>query len=815
MSRQKRQRPAAKSKPIAEGKAAAPVRSRRLLYTVLVATALIAIAADLWWMLRSDKPTEATVTPAPVVTTASYAGNEACTGCHADAYAAWKDSQHARAMQHATDETVLGDFDNAKFRYAGVITTFFRRDDGFYVRTDGADGQLADFRVEYTFGVEPLQQYLIAFPDGRLQALSISWDSRPKAHGGQRWFHLYPDDNVDHRDELHWTRRSQNWNFMCADCHSTEVRKQYDPATDTFDTTWTDITVGCEACHGPSSAHIEWAMTKSTDSHKGLAVALDERASARWIVDAATGKPARSQPREHDTEIEICAQCHSRRSQIAEGYRAGLPFMDFYRPALLSPGLYHADGQQRDEVYKWGSFLQSRMYHAGVTCSDCHEPHTQELRAPGNAMCGTCHVASKYDTQAHHHHPVGAIAAQDAVTNDVAGTIGAGNQCVECHMPATTYMVVDPRRDHSMRVPRPDLTVTEGTPNACNGCHSAKDAQWAANAIEQWYGHQPQGFQRYTEAFTYAERSSAEAASSLARIARDQSSPAIARATALEFLADYPSPRSVDAARKGLLDPDAMVRRASVHALSQLPPAQRLTVLAPILDDPVRTVRMEATSALVDTMGAATVRQRNAFDRGAAEYESAQKYNADRPEARASLGNFYARQGRFDEAQAELQSALDLDPAFIPAYVNLADLHRARGLDAAAETVLRDGLQNIPNDASLHHALGLTLVRLDRSEEALAELKRATTLLPDNARFAYVYAIGLNSAGKTRASLAEVDRALEYHPDNRDLLMVAAVFRRDRGDRTGARRYAERLSQRYPDDANAARLARDLNATGK
>jgi len=366
-----------------------------------------------------------------------------------------------------------------------------------------------------------------------------------------------------------------------------------------------------------------------------------------------------------------------------------------------------------------------------------------------------------------------------------------------------------------MRVPRPDLTVTASTPNACNSCHSAEDAQWAANAIEQWYGHQPQGFQRYTEAFTYAERGAAEAASSLARIARNQSSPAIARATALEFLADYPSPRSIDAARKGLLDPDALVRRASVHALSQLPPAQRLTVLAPILDDPVRTVRMEATSALADTIGEATVRQRNAFNRGAAEYESAQKYNADRPEARASLGNFYARLGRFDEAHAELQSALDLDPAFVPAYVNLADLYRARGRDAAAETVLRDGLQNIPNDAALHHALGLTLVRLDRSTEALAQLRRAATLLPENARFAYVYAVGLNSTGKTKASLTEVDRALKHHPDNRDLLMVAAVFRRDSGDISGARRYAQHLSQRYPEDSNAAKLANDLSNAGR
>jgi tetratricopeptide (TPR) repeat protein len=794
------------------------VRSRRLLYAIVVPAILIAIVADVWWMLRPDKPPKSAEDSPPAVTTASYVGNDACAGCHAQAYAAWKDSQHALAMQHASDESVLADFENAKFRYAGTTTTFFRRDGKYFVRTDGTDGKLADFEIEYTYGVEPLQQYLIAFSDGRLQALSIAWDSRPKAQGGQRWFHLYPDDNVDYRDELHWTRRSQNWNFMCADCHSTEVRKQYDAATNTFDTTWTDISVGCEACHGPSSAHLEWAETKSTDTHKGLAVALDERASARWITDAATGKPARSHPRKQDTEIEVCAQCHARRSQIAEGYRAGLPFMDFYRPALLSPGLYHTDGQQRDEVYTWGSFLQSRMYHAGVTCSDCHEPHTQKLRATGNAVCSTCHLASKYDDPAHHHHPLNGPDSQAVGTNGVvtngAEKGGAGNQCVECHMPATTYMVVDPRRDHSLRVPRPDLTITQGTPNACNGCHSEKDAQWAANVIEQWYGHHAQGFQRYSEAFAYAASDAAEAAPSLARIARDPSNPAIARASALEALARYPSPRSIDAARKGLIDGDALVRRASIAALAPLPPEQRLKLLAPLLDDPVRTVRMEATSVLADSMGGATMRQLAAFKHGAVEYESAQRFNADRPEARASLGNFYARQGRFDEAHAQLQSTLDLDPEFVPAYVNLADLLRTRGRDAAAGNVLRIGIQKVPDAAALHHALGLTLVRLDRSSAGLAELKRAAKLLPADARFAYVYAVGLSSAGKTQAALAEIDRALKHHPDDRDLLLTAAIFRRDNGDIDGARRYAERLSQRYPNDSNAAQLARELGATG-
>lgn len=802
MSRHKRRPPSPAPEKLAGQKPAA-MKSRR--WYLLAAVIIVIAAVGAWWTLRpaglpaaapprAAAPAGRPASSPPPAVTASFVGSEACAGCHDKAYAAWKDSHHARAMQQATRDTVLGNFAHATFRYAGVESTFFQRDGKYFVSTDGADGKLKDFEIKFTFGVDPLQQYLIEFPDGRIQALSIAWDSRPVAQGGQRWFHLYPNDKVDSRDELHWTRYSQNWNFMCADCHSTDVRKNYDAANNTFHTTYKEISVGCEACHGPGSAHLEWARTKPKDATQGLTVDLTERKGAHWTIDAASGKPVRSSPRATDTEIQVCAQCHSRRSQIADGYRAGLPYLDFYRPALLSQGLYFVDGQQRDEVYVWGSFLQSRMYHAGVTCSDCHEPHSHKLRAAGNAICSTCHLAANYDTPAHHHH---------------AGT-GPGTRCVDCHMPERTYMVVNPRRDHSMRIPRPDLTVKLGVPDACRGCHAQTDAKWAAEKVEQWYGHRPEGFQRYAEAFSYAEQGAAQGAASLATLAREPVNPAIARATALEDLARYPSRATADAAQASLADPDALVRRASVGTLTMLPPAERLPLLAPLLEDPVRIVRMEAASTLADAMAGGSASQRAAFDRAAAEYESAQKYNADRPESRAALGNFYARQGRIEDAEAELRAALALDPNFAPAYVNLADLLRAQHHDAQAEQVLRDGLRQAPGAAALHYALGLTLVRLGHNADALAELQRAAKLAPDDARFAYVYAVGLNGAGKTAAALAEIDRALAREPDNRDLLNAAITFRRDSGDLAGARRYAQRMLERYPDDPDAAGLMREL-----
>jgi tetratricopeptide (TPR) repeat protein len=792
MSRGK-SRPPPRSQPVLPAvQAPTPPRLRRRYALAVAAVVLATTAGVCWWALPPAR-IPATPTP-PAVAAVRFVGSEACAVCHSTIYAAWKNSHHAHAMQEATAKTVLGNFADQTFRYAGVESTFFQRNDKYFVRTDGPDGKRSDFELSYTFGIAPLQQYLIALSRGRYQALSIAWDSRPSKHGGQRWFHLYPRDKVDHRDELHWTQRMQNWNFMCADCHSTEVKKNYEETSDTYRTTWKEISVGCEACHGPGSNHLDWSRKKTADAAKGLTVALAERAGVHWTIDATSGNATRSRPRGPDTEIEVCAQCHSRRGQIAEGYRAGLPFQDFYRPALLSPGLYYPDGQQRDEVYIWGSFMQSRMYHAGVTCSDCHDPHAEKVRAEGNALCAHCHLASKYDAPTHHHHPSGST----------------GARCAECHMPARTYMVVDPRRDHSLRIPRPDLTVTLGTPNACNGCHQDRDAKWAAATVEQWYGHQPQGFQQYAEALASAEQGAADAGPRLVRLAGDHSQPAIARASALEALAAYPAAATLEVARSGLTDHDALIRRASVGTLSMLPPPQRLPLLAPLLDDPIRTVRMESALELADAMVGADATQRAAFERAASEYEAALQFTSDRPDARAALGSFYMRQGRFDDSLVQFRSALALDPKFVPAYINLANVLRIQGRDVDGEQALREGLRLAPAAPALHHALGLTLVRVGRKTDALAELGRAAKLAPSDAPFAYVYAVALNSAGERAAALSEVNRALVLRPDDHDLLIAAVTFRRDSGDLAGARQSALRLVERYPDDPDAVQLKREL-----
>lgn len=728
--------------------------------------------------------------------TPAHVGSQACADCHGEQFQAWQGSQHAHAMQHATSDTVLGDFDDATLDYAGTESRFFRRDGRFFVRTDGADGQLAEFEIRYTFGVEPLQQYLVEFPDGRLQALSIAWDSRPTDAGGQRWFHLYPDEQVDHRDELHWTRPAQNWNHMCADCHSTALRKGYDAQSDTFATRWAEMNVGCEACHGPGSRHLEWARGAGEIPHKGLTLLLDERRGSGWrrAVEQLTAHrdPPQQKP---NKEQEVCAQCHSRRSQIAEGFHPGKRLLDHYSPALLEPGLYHVDGQQREEVFVSGSFEQSRMHAAGVTCSDCHEPHGQKLRVQGNALCAQCHAPEHYDAPAHHFHPAAS----------------PGAQCVSCHMPQTTYMVVDPRRDHSLRIPRPDLSARLGTPNACNACHTEQSAEWAAQAIRRHHPQPAEGYQRFAEAWAAAERNAPGASAGLAALLGDPAQPALVRASSAARLRQPGRAEDWQALRQALSDPSPLVRRAALGALEGLPPGPRGEWLAPLLSDPLRSVRSEAARLLADVPLPQS--RQAAFARALGEYEAQLQLNADRAEGRSELARLRRRQGREAEAVEQLQAALRLDPLYLPAYLEFAELQRSAGREALAETMLREGLALRPQAALLHYSLGLGLVRQQRKGEALEHLQQAQELAPDDPRFAFALALALHPRAPERA-LAVVEKALHERPHEADLLWLAGVYSLEQGRPAAAVAYAERLLAVSPGSPKATALLRQARGRG-
>jgi tetratricopeptide (TPR) repeat protein len=772
------------------------------------AMALLAPAAVLIFALGLMRQEGRDFTPraqaAELGEAARFVGSETCAQCHPGEAKLWRSSQHSRAMDHASDSTVLGDFNNASFDYNGVHSRFFRDGKTFFVETDGPDGKVATFEVKYTFGIDPLQQYLIAFPDGRIQALSLAWDTRPKEKGGQRWFHLYPDQAVGHDDMLHWTKLNQNWNFMCAECHSTGVRKNYNTAANTYDTQFAEISVGCEACHGQGSRHVAWARTqqswwpsnKTDDPGKGLLVTFDERTDISWLPDPRTGKPQRRiAPAILRKEVETCGLCHARRAALSENWVPGHWLSDTHVVAPVSRGLYFADGQMQDEVYNYGAFKQSRMVAAGVTCSDCHEPHAAKLRAAGDNACLQCHAGETYATATHHHH----AGVDPAVT------------CVSCHMPARTYMVIDQRHDHSFRVPRPDLSESLGTPNACNGCHTDKSSQWASAAIEAWHAPDEKGLQTYGPAFHAAWTNAMEAPLLLATVAANSTTPALARAGALSELAPHLSPEMLRLARNSLADSDPMVRIGALDMLANLPPERSWSLVAPLLSDPVRGVRIRAVELLADIPAARLpTADREPFEHAAAEFVAAQRSNADRPEARATLGNFFVRQHRDREAESEYQAALRLSPQFAPAAVNLAELYRLLGRDGDGEHVLRAAIAASPEDAGLHHALGLALTRLKQRDEALGELHRATELEPDRARYAYVYAVGLYSSGRTDEAMALLKQNAARHPDDRETLLALVSYSRESHDLATALTYAEQAARLMPSDRNLTALIGEL-----
>ena len=733
---------------------------------------------------------------------ATFIGSDTCAGCHQAEARLWQTSQHKHAMDHATDKSVLGDFSGRTFDYFGVTSRFFRKDGKFLVETDGPDGKLAAFEVKYTFGVDPLQQYLIEFPDGRIQALSIAWDSRPKDKGGQRWLHLYPNENIRSDDVLHWTRLNQNWNFMCAECHSTGVRKNYDAATDRFATAWSEISVGCEACHGAGSSHATWARSRTSwwpfgkheDPTKGLVVRFSERANVTWPENPRSGMPQRSvAPALVRDEVETCGLCHARRGAFSENWVPGRWLSDTHRVSPLDRRLFNADGQMRDveETYNYAPFKQSKMFAMGVTCSDCHDPHSAALRAPGDGVCLQCHAPARYETAAHRHH----------------ADVNPALSCASCHMPAHSYMVVDRRHDHSFRVPRPDLSAGLGTPNACNDCHRDRSSQWAATEVERWFGPKREGFQNYARAFHAAWTGQADAEKLLADVAADADAPAFVRASALTEMNTYVSAASVDLARKGLTDPDPMVRLGALDMLDGATADRLWPLLSPLLSDPVRGVRIRTASLLAPVSTAnQPPADRERFARAADEFIAAQKLNADRPEARTTLANFLAQRGQPAEAEVEYKAARRLDPQFAPAAINLADLYRTLGRETDGLTLLRAAAADAPRDASLRYAIGLALVRQKKNDEALDELRRAAELAPERAHYAYVYAVGLHSAGRNEEAISVLEQNLNKHPANRDTLIALVTFYRDAGNIGSALEYAKQLAQIAPDDRAISEL---------
>jgi len=716
----------------------------------------------------------------------AYAGSQACAGCHQAQYKAWKGSHHEKAMQHADEKTVLGNFDDAHFEYHGVKTRFFKRGGAFFVNTDGADGKPQDFVIKYTFGVYPLQQYLAEFPGGRLQALSISWDARPKRDGGQRWFRLYPAEKIDHNDELHWTKRSQNWNHMCSECHSTNVKKGFDLASNTFQTTWSEMNVGCESCHGGATRHVAWANKPSDTKDLAnfeLENRLNERHGASWIFPPNQNIAKRSRERLDTKEIDTCARCHSRRAELKEDDHFGKPLMDTHLPSLLNAPHFYPDGQIKEEDFEYASFLQSKMYHQGVTCSDCHEPHSQKLRSPGNDTCYACHRADHYGITKHHHHE----------------QASQGAACIACHMPATNFMVVHARHDHSIRIPRPDLSRKLDTPNACNQCHADKTPTWAEAKMKAWYGKSWTENWHFGETLHAANDDQPGLTQDLLALTMSPKLPDIARASAAALLPQRLDESVFIVLPKMLKDRSAMVRRAGLATLEALPNEQRWTMGNALLGDPLLAVRIEAARILAGVpRQALNADEKTRLDRCLQEYIDAAMVSAEHPQSHVNLGLIYLAQGESSKAEKAYREAIRIDPDYAFAYVNLADLYNNQQQPDRVEAVLRKGQLALPRNADILHSLGLYYVRQKKMPLALGALGEAAALRPDNVRYSYVFAVALFESGDRDRSLKLLNEAATKHPHAGEILMALVSYNLQLGKPELARRYAQQMLDDNP-----------------
>ncbi len=729
-------------------------------------------------------------------TEATFTGSSSCQTCHADEYKNWQGSHHDLAMQLATPDTVLGDFNDSSFTFNGITSRFFRDGDRFMVRTDGEDGKLTDFEVAYVFGVYPLQQYLLPLSRGRLQALSISWDSRPQSEGGQRWFHLYPDEPIDFKDPLHWTGPYQNWNTRCAECHSTDLQKNYTRESRSFNTTYKEIDVSCEACHGPGSKHLELARTDSLDGAHGGGFPTDLAQRGEWVFPEGEHIARRAQPLASRAQIDNCARCHSRRGTLGD-YHYGADLLDTHRLSMLQSPLYHYDGQILDEVYVYGSFVQSKMHQAGVVCSNCHEPHSAELRAPGNAICAQCHRPEVYDSPDHHFHPLES----------------AGASCADCHMPETTYMVVDPRRDHSMRIPRPDLSVVIGTPNACNQCHTDQDAQWAVDALRDKGVIFRDTGTHFSRAFERLDRGDASGVPTLAQLANDTATAPIWRATAMEALGQVGGREATQTMAALLYDDDPIIRTSTVRSLDFVSLQQRFQLLTPLIDDEILAVRMEVALALAEVpldqiQQADADKLRKLFS----EYTTVMAQHADMPSVLMQLGLFQANRGDLPAAESNYREALLINPQLIGAYLNLADLLRAQSRDAQARDLLLQAMNIAPENGNILHALGLLETRSGESERALDYLRSAAELETRGMRHRFVYAIALHDLGNPRQALTELNKLHRAFPREEQVLLAMANYSAELGDRQRARSYTQQLLKLSPRNPNYQQLLQSLSS---
>ncbi|MCM2678225.1 multiheme c-type cytochrome [Echinimonas agarilytica] len=692
-----------------------------------------------------------------VAYSADFVGSGQCVSCHEQEHEQWQASDHAKSMLPATAQSVLGRFDSIETTFHELTFKPYQKGDEFWVDTVTRSGKVEAFKVAYVFGHFPLQQYVIDIGDGHLQAHNVAWDSRSKQEGGQRWIHLQPNEKITIEHPFFWQGAYQNLNSRCAECHTTNYEKNYDVATNSYQTTWSEVNVACETCHGPASKHVTLA-NKDAISAQQMGFDFDLAKPLNWTYEAGS-RTAVATGEVNEQHISMCGSCHSRRTSMGPlQSSAAQSYHEQFRISNLSDNLYYADGQILDEVFVVGSFLQSKMHEKGVTCSNCHNVHTGKVRSQTNGLCSQCHMPSEFDVKEHHGHEPDSEAAQ----------------CVTCHMPENTYMVVDDRRDHSFKVPRPLLADAIGSPSVCQSCHEDKDATWAADEIKTWNGKTVHSDWPLANAHARMMRPNAE--QELMRYIKDDELPGIVRATLYEQLAHYANERTLNEASEGLSDSDPLVRRAAAEVYRGTPQEMRWQALSPLLEDPNLQVRASVTAMLADIQPIAPAHIKPVLNQAIAEYRETFSQIMDMPSSHVALALLEQQLGQQKLAKTHYLNALRIDPYYIAAMVNLADIYRNEGDAKNEQAQYEAALKVAPDSAAVQHGFGLFMLRQKRYDESLKYLFEATQQVGAIPQYSFVYAVALDHQGQKGKAIDVLQEATSEWPGQYQLLTTLVSY---------------------------------------
>jgi tetratricopeptide (TPR) repeat protein len=504
--------------------------------------------------------------------------------------------------------------------------------------------------------------------------------------------------------------------------------------------------------------------------------------------------------------IEACAPCHTRRTSLGVNDHRTAEFFQNHLPQLPVPPNYFSDGQILEEVYVFGSFTQSEMYMKDVICSDCHDSHSIKFKFEDNALCTQCHRAEEYDTFDHHFHKYEneeGLPVVDKFGDRIE--VGQGALCKTCHMPGRYYMGVDFRRDHSFRIPRPDLSIEFGFPNACNDCHADKSAEWSQKYITKFYGEKKKA--HFAMVFANANDLKEGADTNLIKIIKNDLYPEIIRASAVRYLSNYSTDTSYRVIKDALNDIEPIVRLEAIESFTARGPEDFITTLFPLLNDPVKVVRIQAANR-ISTLSreSLTEAQSKKLEQVLEEYLETLKYSADFSAGRYNLGNYYSQKGDYVNGEKHYNKAIEIDSLFYPAKSNLAMLYYNNGKLKEAEYLFIDLINNHPEYTDGNYFLGLLYAEQKRYKESAEQLEIAATKTEGNTRIYYNLGLiyqQLNEITKAEFSLL---KGYSTSPNDFDIMYALVDFYVKRGDNNRALQFANEINQKFPSNPAGKQL---------